>query len=103
MHFIHLGSQKILKGIMEYYYTLVGHLICIKRMPIGLNISPSIWQSYINAVLECLQSRKYCQAIMDDLLLFTSWKKSHIAKLEDLLQALPKNRLEDFPKEVSVI
>ena len=51
----------------------------------GLNISPSILQSYINAILECLQSRKYCEAMMDDLLLFTSSKKSHKAKLEDLL------------------
>ena len=42
-----------------------------QRMPMGLNISPSIWQAYINAILECLQSRKHCEAIMDDLLLFT--------------------------------
>ena len=42
-----------------------------QRMPMGLNISPSIWQSYINAILDCLQNRKYCEAIMDDLLLFT--------------------------------
>ena len=45
-----------------------------QRMPLGLNISPSIWQSYINAILDCLQSRKYCEAIMDDLLLFTPTK-----------------------------
>ena len=38
-------------------------------MPNRLNISPSIWQSYINAILECLQSRKHCEAIMDILLL----------------------------------
>ena len=29
-----------------------------QRMPMGLNISPSIWQSYINSILDCLQSRK---------------------------------------------
>ena len=34
-----------------------------------LNISPSIWQSYINTILDCLQNRKYCEAIIDDLLL----------------------------------
>ena len=28
-----------------------------QRMPMGLNISPSIWQSYINAILDGLQSR----------------------------------------------
>ena len=65
----------------------------------GLNISPSIWQSYINAILECLQSRKYCIAIMDDLLLFAPSKKSHIAKLEDLLKALLKNGLTISPKK----
>ena len=56
----------------------------------GLNISPSIWQSYINTILDCLQSKKYCEAYMDDLLLFTRSKVSHEAKLEDLLKALLK-------------
>ena len=50
-------------------------------MPMGLNISPSIWQSYINAILDCLQSKKYSEAIMDDPL-FTPSKRSHIDKLE---------------------
>ena len=68
-------------------------------MPMGFNISPSIWQSYINTILECLQSRKYCEAIMNDLLLFTLSKKSHIAKLEDLLKALLKNRLKISAKK----
>ena len=48
-----------------------------QRMPMGLNISPFIWQSYINAILDCLQSRKYCEAIVDDLLLFTPSKETH--------------------------
>ena len=60
----------------------------------SLNISPSIWQSYINAILDCLQNRKYCKAIMDDLLLFTPSKSSHMNKLEDLLKALLKNGLK---------
>ena len=29
-----------------------------QRMPMGFNISPAIWQSYINAILSSLQSRK---------------------------------------------
>ena len=56
-------------------------------------------QSYINAILDCLQSRKYCEAIMDVLLLFTPSKGSHIAKLEDLLKALLKNSLKISPKK----
>ena len=63
-------------------------------MPMGLNISPSIWQSYINAILNCLQSREYCEAIMDDLLLFTLSKEKHMNKLEELLKALLKNGLK---------
>ena len=54
----------------------------------GLNVSPPIWQTYINTILNSLQSRKYCEAIMDDLLLFTPSKKVHLANLEDLLKAL---------------
>ena len=47
-------------------------------IPMGLNVCPPIWQSYINAILDCLESRKYCEAIMDDLLLFTPSKQSHM-------------------------
>ena len=68
-------------------------------MPMGLNISPVVWQFYINAILSCLSSRKYCKAIMDDLLLFTPTKESHFAKLEDLLKALCKNRLKISPRK----
>ena len=53
-----------------------------QRMPMGLKISQSIWQSYINMILECLQSRKYCEAITDDLLLFIP-----SMKLEDSIES----------------
>ena len=69
----------------------------------GLNISPSIWQAYINAILDCLQNRKYCEAIMDDLLLFALSKGSHMDKLEELLKALLKKWLKDFPKEMPIV
>ena len=64
----------------------------------GLNISLSIWQPYINAILDCLESKKYCEVIMDDLLLFTPSKESHMKTLEDLLKALLKNGLKISPK-----
>ena len=54
---------------------------------------------YINAILECLQSRKHCEAIMDHLLLFTPLKRVHMAKLEDLLKVLLKNGLKISPKK----
>ena len=68
-------------------------------MPMGLIISPSIWQSYTNAILSCLQSKKYCEAIMDDLILFTPSKESHMNKLEDILSTLLKNGLKMLPKK----
>ena len=74
-------------------------LYIYQRMPMGLNISPSIWQSYINVILDCLESRKHCKAILDDLLLFTPTKKAHMAKLRDLLKALLTNVLKISPKK----
>ena len=70
-----------------------------QRMPVGLIISPPIWPTYINTILNCLESRKYCEAIMDDLLLFTPTKHSHMTKLEDLLNVLLKNGLKISPKK----
>ena len=88
-------SQKYC-GILPYFGS-ASYLY--QRMPMGLNVSPPIWQTYINTILNSLQSRKYCEAIMDDLLLFTPSKKVHIAKLEDLLKALRKNGLKISPKK----
>ena len=68
-------------------------------MPTGLSVSPSIWKSYINAILNCLQSKKDCEANMDDLLLFTPSKRSHITKLEDLFKSTIKEWLENIPKK----
>ena len=76
-----LESSKRYSGILSYFGS-TSYLY--QGMPMGLNISLSIWQSYTNAVIDCLQSKKYCETIRDDLVLFTPTKKSHIAKLEDL-------------------
>ena len=81
-------SSKKYCGILPYFGS-TSYLY--QRIPMGLNISPLVWQSYINAILNYLSNRKYCEAIMDDLLLFTPTKQSHLDKLEDLLKALCKN------------
>ena len=70
-----------------------------QRMPMRLNISPAVWQSYINSILSCLSSRKYCEAIMGDLLLFTPNKQTHFEKLINLLLELCKNGLKLSPKK----
>ena len=61
-------------------------------------------QVYINTILWlncCFREglRKYCEAIMDDLLLFTPSKQMHMRKLEDLLKALLKNGLKISPRK----
>ena len=84
-------SQKYC-GILPYFGS-VSYLY--QRMPMGLNVSPPIWQTYINTILNSLQSRKYCEVIMDDLLLFTPSKKVHM----DKLKALRKNGLKISPKK----
>ena len=87
-------SQKYC-GILPYFGSAS---YSYQRMPMGMNVSPPIWQTYINTILIRLQSRKY-EVIMDDLLLFTPSKKVYVAKLEDLLKALRKNGLKIYPKK----
>ena len=55
--------------------------------------------SYIHVILDCLQSKKYHEAIMDDHLLFTPTRKSHMANLENLLKALLNNGLKISAKK----
>ena len=83
-------------GILPYFSS-TSYLY--QRMPRGVNISPPVQQSHINAILNCLSSRKYCEVIMDDLLSFTPTKQSHYEKLKDLLKALCKNGLKISPKK----
>ena len=81
----HSEEAKRYCGILPYFRSAS---YIYQRMPMGLNISLSIWQSYINTIVECLESKRHCKAIMDDILLFTPSEKLHMVKLEDLLQAL---------------
>ena len=96
-HYLRLSeNSKKYCGILPYFGS-ASYLY--QRMPIGLNVSPPIWKTYKNTILNCLDSRKYCEAIMDDLLLFTPSKQSHMTKLKDLLKALLANGLKISPKK----
>ena len=51
-------SLRLLEDLKRYcgilpYFRSASYIY--QRMPMGLNISPSIWQLYINTNLECLQ------------------------------------------------
>ena len=69
----------------------------------GLNICPSIWQTYINKILNCLQSKIYCEAIKDDLLLFYSLKKFSYCKIRRFVKGTIKEWIANIPKEMSII
>ena len=69
-------------GILPYFGS-TSYLY--QRMQWDSIFPPTVWQSYINAILNCLSSRKYCEAITDDLLLFMPNKQTHFEKLIDLL------------------
>ena len=49
-----------------------------------------------------LKCKNHCEAITDDLLLFTPSKKVHMAKLEHLLKALLKNSLKISPNKCQI-
>ena len=83
-------------GILPYFGS-TSYLY--QRIPMGLNISPAVWQSYINAILSWLSNKKYCEVIMDDLLLITPNKQTHFEKLIDLFQVLCKNGLKISPRK----
>ena len=87
-------------GILPYFRSA---LYLYQRMLIGLNVSLPIWQSYTNTILNCLKNRKYCEVIMDNLLLFTPSKQSHMTKLEDLLKALLKKCLKISQKSANYL
>ena len=92
-HSLRLSENlKRLCGILPYFGS-ASYLYC--RIDMELNMSPSIWQSYRNAILDCLKSRKHHKAVISHLLLLTPTKKSHMAKREDLL----KNGLKISPKK----
>ena len=74
-------------------------LIFIPRNANGTKCFPINLAIIYKYSLDCLESRKYCEVIMDNLLLFTPSKQSHMTKLEDILKALLKNSLKISPKK----
>ena len=86
-------------GILPYFGS-TSYLY--QRMSMGLNISPCIWQSYINAIIDCLQNGKYCEAIMDDLLLFTPSKRSQ-KQTGRPVEGIIEEWAKDISKEMPIV
>ena len=82
------------KEILQYFTIFHKCIIYVSKDAYGIKHIPLNLAVIYNAILDCLETRKHCKAIMDDLLLFNPIKKAHMAKLEDLLKALLKNGLK---------
>ena len=83
-------------GITPYYGS---DSYLYQRLGMGLSVSPTIWQNFIQKVLqEIPDHRKNHLAIMDDCLVFSE-KKTHLKHLTDLFKALIRNGLKISPRK----
>ena len=82
-------------GITPYYGS---DTYVYQRLGMGLSVSPAIWQTFINQVLEGIEERKHHLAIMDDCLVHSK-EADHEKHLKALFKALMKNGLKISPKK----
>ena len=88
-------SQKYC-GITLYYGS---DTYLYQRLGMGVSVSPAIWQTFINKVLDELPNRKHFLAIMDDCMIHSKKKKDHLTHLIALLKALIRNGLKKSPRK----
>ena len=69
-----------------------------QRLPMGLKVSPAIWQAFINKVLGPIPNRQRHIAIMDDCLVHSKFT-DHLQDLTNLFQSLMDHGLKISPKK----
>ena len=69
-----------------------------QRLGMSLNVSPAIWQTFINKVLDEIPNRRHLLAIMDDCMIHSK-RKYHLSHLKALLKALSRNGLKISQKK----
>ena len=69
-----------------------------QRLPMGLKVSPAIWQAFINKVLGPIPNRQRHIAIMDDCLVHSKFA-DHMQDLTNLFQSLMDYGLKISPKK----
>ena len=95
-HTLHLAldSQQYC-GITPYYGS---DSYLYQVLPMGLKISPAIWQQFINRVLGSIPFHHHHIAIMDDCLVHSKFA-DHLQDLKNLFQSLCENGLKISPKK----
>ena len=86
-------------GITPYYGS---DTYLYQRLPMGLKVSPAIWQAFINKVLGPIPNRQRHIAIMDDCLVHSKFR-DHITDLRNLFQSLSGSWFKDFSQEMSIL
>ena len=82
-------------GITPYYGA---DTYIYQRLAMGLSVSPSIWQSFINSVLANIPNRNRYIAIMDDCLIFSKFQ-DHLEDLINLFKNLISHGLKISPRK----
>ena len=84
-------------GITSYFG---GRAYYYKKLGMGLNIAPSVWQNRINEILGSIPNcGEFCLGITDDLLLFSKNTKEHNRHLEQVLSKLSEYGLKISPRK----
>ena len=68
----------------------------------GLSVSPSAFQTHINSIVDSINARQFCIAIMDDLIVFSKSVEEHHKHVENILAALQKNGLKISPAKAKL-
>ena len=82
-------------GITPYYGS---DTYLYQRLPMGLKVSPAIWQAFINKVLGPIPNRQRHIAIMDDCLVHSKFA-DHMQDVTNLFQSLMDHGLKISPKK----
>ena len=82
-------------GITPYYGS---DTYLYQRLPMGLKVSPAIWQAFINNILGPIPNRQRHIAIMDDCLVHSKFK-DHKQDLTNLFQSLLDHGLKISPRK----
>ena len=82
-------------GITPYYGS---DTYLYRRLPMGLKVSPAIWQAFINRVLGPIPHRQRHIAIMDDCLVYSKFN-DHLSDLRNLLLSLQNHGLKISPRK----
>ena len=84
-------------GITSYFG---GKSYFYKKLGMGLNIAPSVWQSQIDKILGTIPDcRNFCLAIMDDLLVFSKDESEHMSHVEQVLEKFSEYGLKVSPRK----